>query len=133
MANFELKKSYNFNIKSEAAGIIGEKYKLAKIKGIITSEEAVKYTDIATMHETLKPLITTLPDSVNDLSYVLFETQDGDQKVLALEYIDVNTIVEVKSINLRAQILGVSTDDIAIIKSALSELGYANVTVTTFE
>ena len=131
--NFELKKTYNFNILTEVAGLIGEKYKLMKVKGILTSDEAVKYTDIATQFETLKPQLPNIPNSVTDLSFVLFEDPNGEEIVLALEYIDTGTISLVQAINIRVNILGVSTEDISLVQTKLKELGYTNFDVKTFE
>lgn len=131
--SFQLKKIYNFNIISDAASVLGEKYKLMKVKAIFTSAEAVKYSDIATTHETVKGLISNLPESLTDLTYILFESQAGDNFVTALEYIDTNTILEVNAINIRVNIPKVNTEDMVIVKQALAELGYTKFEVTTYE
>lgn len=133
MATFELKKTYNFNMKNELVPILGDKFKLMKVKGLLTADQAVKYTDIATMHQQLKPLLTSLPTNTSDMSYVLFETHNSDQVVYALEYIDLTSITEVDGINIRINIANCSTQDLATLKTAILELGYSNVEVTTYE
>lgn len=131
--SFQLKKKYNFSMKTEASMILGEQFKLMKVKGILSSTEAVKYKDIATTHEILKPLIPNISPNLVDLTYILFETIDGDEVLFALEYIDTNTIVEVTNVNLRIEILNTSTDDIQIMNNVLKELGYTKFTISQFE
>lgn len=130
---FQLKKKYNFSMLSEASMILGEKFSLMKVKGIMTSTEAVKYRDIATTHEILKPLIPNISPNLVDLTYILFENIDGEEVLFALEYIDTNTIVEVNQVNLRIEILNTSTDDIKVLDNTLKELGYTKYTIKSFE
>ena len=130
---FQLKKKYNFSMLSEASMILGEKFSLMKVKGIMTSTEAVKYRDIATTHEVLKPLIPNISPNLVDLTYILFENIDGEEVIFALEYIDTNTIVEVNQVNLRIEILNTSTDDIKVLDNALKELGYTKYSIKNFE
>lgn len=130
---FALKKRYNFNSQPELSAIIGEKFTMFKVKSLMTAEEAVKYTDIVTLHTTCRPLIATLPDSIHDLTYVLFEDVNKNLTTLPLEYIDLNTILEVQSINIRLQLYDANTEDLTILKTTLLELGYANFKITTFE
>lgn len=130
---FQLKKKYNFSMLSEASMILGEKFSLMKVKGIMTSTEAVKYRDIATTHEILKPLIPNISPNLVDLTYILFENIDGEEVLFALEYIDTNTIVEVNQVNLRIEILNTSTDDINVLDNTLKELGYTKYTIKNFE
>lgn len=130
---FQLKKKYNFSMKTEASMILGEKFTLMKVKGIMASTEAVKYRDIATTHEILKPLVPNMSPNLVDLTYILFETIDGDEVLFALEYIDTTTIVEVNQVNLRIEILNTSTDDIQVLNNTLKELGYTKFTIKNFE
>lgn len=133
MTSFELKKTYNFNMKNDLVPVLGDKFKLMKVKGILTADQAVKFTDIATMHQQLKPLLSSLPTSTSDMTYVLFETHNNDSVVYALEYIDLNSITEVDGINIRVNIANCSTQDLATIKTAILEMGYSNVEVTIYE
>ena len=133
MSNFQLKRTYNFSILSEVSSILGLDYKLMKVKALLSSEEAVKYADIATQHETVKPFLSNISDSVSDLTYILFTNQDGTETVFALEYIDIGTITEVKGVNIRVNIMSASTEDINLVKTTMKELGFTNFNVTTFE
>lgn len=130
MTDFALRKTYNFI--TLAPTILGERYNLMKVKSIMDYSEAKTYNDIVTEFETLKPIITTLPDNVMDLTFILFEDVNKDTKLMALEYINLDTVQEVKAIDIRVEILGVSTEDISIVKNRLLELGYDNIKVGSF-
>lgn len=133
MASFEIKKTYNFSIQTDAAAVLGAEYSLMKVRAIMNSEEAAKKADVTTTYNTIKGVLTDLPESITDLTFILFENTDGNTTVLALEYIDTDTIEEVESVNIRVNILNASTEDISILTTAVKELGYTNFTVTTFE
>lgn len=128
---FQLKKTYNFNTLS--AAILGAEYTNMKVKAIMTSDNAVKFRDIATLHASVKATIPNLPESISDLTYVLFEDTKQEVLVLPLEYIDTNSIQEVSSVNIRINISDCTTDDISTLRLRLKELGYINFTISTYQ
>ena len=119
----QLGKTYNFKTLSPV--ILGSEYKNQKVIGIFNSTEAMKYGDIQTTYALVSKQISTLP-KINDLTFVLFESLDHDKTILALEYLDVNTIVEVTTFNLNIVVNNASTEDTSIITNMLKELGYTN-------
>ena len=122
----QLGKTYNFKTLSPV--ILGSEYKNQKVIGIFNSTEAMKYGDIQTTYALVSKQISTLP-KINDLTFVLFESLDQDKTILALEYLDVNTIVEVTTFNLNIVVNNASTEDTSIIINMLKELGYTNFTI----
>lgn len=128
---FELKKSYNFT--TLAPTILGNEYKAMKVKAILTSDNALKFRDIATLHTTVKSVISNLPESITDLTYILFENQDKEELVLALEYINTDSVIEVQGVNIRINITNVTVDDISTLTLRLKELGYVHFTIGTYE
>ena len=98
----------------------------------MTSEEAVKYRDIQTLHMKLKPVVTALPDNVDDCTFVLFETTDKENLLLAYEYIDKLSIEEVVTTNIRIELYDTAVGDLSVLRSRMLELGYTNITITTF-
>ena len=122
----QLGKTYNFKTLSPV--ILGSEYKNQKVIGIFNSTEAMKYGDIQTTYALVSKQIATLP-KINDLTFVLFESLDQDKTILALEYLDVNTIVEVTTFNLNIVVNNASTEDTSIITNMLKELGYTNFTI----
>lgn len=128
--SFELKKSYNFT--TLAPTLLGNQYDNMKVKAILTSANALIYKDIATLHRQVKSSISGLPDSITDLTYILFENTDGEEMVLALEYINTDSITEVNSLNIRIELTNCTVDDIGVLKTRLSELGYAGYKITVY-
>lgn len=127
--NFSIKKIYNFD--TLAPTILNNHYKNMKVIGIVDSTEAVKYADILTLHNKISNIIPSIPKNVKDLTYILFENTDGKHVLMAYEYIELSSITEVKSINIVIKISNALTSDVAIIRKALTELGYAVEIQTT--
>lgn len=125
---FEIKKTYNFS--TLAPTLLGSDYTNLKVKAILTSEAAVKYSDIVSTHQTVKSTIKNLPDNVSDLTYILFENSDKTTMILPVEYIETDSVVEVSSINIRIDIPNVTVDDVNILKTRLKELGYLDFKVS---
>ena len=125
---FEIKKTYNFS--TLAPTLLGSDYTNLKVKAILTSEAAVKYSDIVSTHQTVKSTIKNLPDNVSDLTFILFENSDKTTMILPVEYIETDSVVEVSSINVRIDIPNVTVDDVNILKTRLKELGYLDFKVS---
>lgn len=125
---FSLKKTYNFS--TLAPTLLGDSYANMKVKGILTSENAIKYGDVVSRHETVKSVIKNLPDNVSDLTYILFESLNKENVIMPIEYIQTDSIEEVDAINLRIDIPNTTLDDMGILKTRLQELGYTNFSIT---
>lgn len=128
--SFEIKKSYNFS--TLAPTQLGGDYSNMKVKAILTSDNAVNYRDVVTLHQTIKSVVSGLPDNISDLTYILFEDLDKNTVVLPIEYIQTDSIVEVNTINGRVDIPNITSEDIATIKTRLQELGYINFKIYTY-
>lgn len=121
--NVELNKVYNFRVLD--TGVYGAAYNNMKLKGIVDASTAVLKQDIYTTHAHMKELVNGLPDDPNDLNWLIFKNYDDKEDlVIAYEYLDVPSIEEVTSINIKVEITNASTADLAIIRRTLSELGY---------
>ena len=126
---FEIKKTYNFT--TLVPSLLGGEYKNMQVVSLMTPDEAVKYQDILTVHEQVRTLIA-LNMSANDCTYVKFKTLEGDTKIIALEYIEPDSIKEVTTVNIRIELQRATTEDISIITARLKELGYVDFDVTTY-
>lgn len=126
---FEIKKTYNFT--TLVPSLLGGEYKNMQVVSLMTPDEAVKYQDILTLHEQVRTLIA-LNMSANDCTYVKFKTLEGDTKIIALEYIEPDSIKEVTTVNIRIELQRATTEDISIITARLKELGYVDFDVTTY-
>ena len=126
---FEIKKTYNFT--TLVPSLLGGEYKNMQVVSLMTPDEAVKYQDILTLHEQVRTLIA-LNMSANDCTYVKFKTLEGDTKIIALEYIEPDSIKEVTTVNIRIELQRATTEDISVIAARLKELGYVDFDVTTY-
>lgn len=126
---FEIKKTYNFT--TLVPSLLGGEYKNMQVVSLMTPDEAVKYQDILTLHEQVRTLIA-LNMSANECTYVKFKTLEGDTKIIALEYIEPDSIKEVTTVNIRIELQRATTEDISIITARLKELGYVDFTVNTY-
>ena len=126
---FEIKKTYNFT--TLVPSLLGGEYKNMQVVSLMTPDEAVKYQDMLTLHEQVRTLIA-LNMSANDCTYVKFKTLEGDTKIIALEYIEPDSIKEVTTVNIRIELQRATTEDISIITARLKELGYVDFDVTTY-
>ena len=126
---FEIKKTYNFT--TLVPSLLGGEYKNMQVVSLMTPDEAVKYQDILTLHEQVRTL-KALNMSANDCTYVKFKTLEGDTKIIALEYIEPDSIKEVTTVNIRIELQRATTEDISIITARLKELGYVDFDVTTY-
>lgn len=128
---FELKKSYNFS--TLAPTLLGNNYSNMKVIAILTADNAIEYRDVATLHAQVKSAITGLPDSITDLSYILFKNNITSEKlVLPLEYIEDSSIVETTTLNIRIEVRNCTVDDVGTLRTRLEELGYTDFKITTY-
>ena len=126
----QLGKTYNF--KTLAPVLLGSEYKNQKVIGIINSTEAMKYSDIQTTYSLVSKEISNLP-KVNELTFLLFESLDKDKTVMALEYIDTNSIVLITTFNLVITLNNANNEDTTIITNHLKELGYKDFTINKIQ
>lgn len=117
----QLGKTYNF--KTLAPVILGSEFKNQKVIGIFNSTEAMKYSDIQTTYALVVKEVSNLP-KINDLTFLLFESLEQHKTILALEYLELNSITEVATFDLSIIIRNASAEDTTIITNALKELGY---------
>lgn len=111
--------------------ILGTQYTNMTVKAILTSDEAIKYRDIVTLHEKMKVVVSGLPNNVKDCTFYLLENTSGDRIVLANEYIDQSTITLVTSVTINISVFNSLTTDVAILRARLQELGYTDFSITT--
>jgi len=120
--------SYNFT--TLAPSILGASYVNMKVKGLVTIDEAVKHTDVVTKHAAVRPLISGLPVSPNNLTFVIFVDGAGNELVIAESYIDPASLVLVTTVNLSIQVFDVPSTMEAMLRLRLKELGVVNFTIT---
>lgn len=122
---FEIFKHYNFT--TLAPSILGDSYSNMEVIAILKSDKAAAYSDINRFHAILKPLITALPSKVSDCTFILFKSPDGTELLLADEWVDMNTITEVKTVDIRFTVYSTTSNMAAVITARIKELGITNL------
>lgn len=133
--NFALNRTYDFNIDSGGEQILGASYENMRVTAIMTANEACSVSsDITSTHDRLIRKINALPKSINDCTFIRFEKQDvaKTKVILAIEYIDPHSIVEVTTTNILARFVNVTSADLAKIRKICLENGYTNITLETY-
>lgn len=126
--NMEFKKRYNFV--TLAPAMLGNSFKAMRVLSIMDARDAQAFnSDVFTTHQNLKNVISNLP-VITDCTFYKFEDALGNIKVFALEYIDLNSIVLVNSVNVRVDILDTDTTMVSMIRDRLKELGINNFNVS---
>ena len=126
---FELGTVYNFSTIS--TNVLQPYYKNLTAASYLGFKQAIKYSgifnDVITVNEQLKA--ETGLSLVNPLKskYVLFENENGEEILLAEDWIKTNTITAVTSLELNLKIKSITNDDVAIILNTLRAMGYNNI------
>lgn len=127
---FNVGSVYSFN--TMAPAILTGSYRNVKILGILDYSMAWSYINIDIMQKSVYPLLPVgTPDNPRDYLYVLFMTEGNVKTVLAIPWIDVNSIVETKSVDLYIQIRKANLEDIVKIRDTLRLIGYSDMTINT--
>lgn len=126
--SFEVHKLYNFNTRAPA--ILGANFKSVKVLGIIDYNLASKYINPETQHVNIYPYLPVgTVDDPKKYTYVLIETQSGDVTVLAMPWIDQESIALVTSRDLIITVKDIGTGDDVTIRDNLLLMGFNDITI----
>ncbi len=128
IAALNIGSSYTFNTLSPS--ILGAVFTNVKLIGVMDYNSAMKIRNVNVPYRAIYP---TLPlGTVNDPTanlYYQFETLSGTTELLAEQWIDVPTIVQVTTVNFRVTLNDVSLQDMNTVRDVLYGMGYTNFTV----
>ena len=126
---FELQKTYNFN--TLAPAILGSNYKNALVLAIVSYDLAKQFFSPETESVNVYP---ALPLGVvadpKKYTYIVFRTESGVTRVLALEWINISSITVVTSQILTVTISNASVGDAERVRQALLLLQLTAITIT---
>ena len=111
--------------------ILGAKYDNIKYLGNTTIEIAIKLSkeDLHTRHRRLVNEILMLPEDPRDCTFGIFEVEEGETIILALEYIDMRSIKIIHNKDIRIDFKKITDNQLAVVKNALEETGVKNFTI----
>lgn len=129
MNPFELDGVYNFS--TLAPAILGADFKRVTVLAILNYKVAATYINIESNHVNIYPYLPV--GTVNDpktYQYILIKTQSGEDTVLALPWINLNTVVKVTSQSITVTIDKVTVDDTTKIRDSLILMGYQDFSIS---
>ena len=128
---FNIGMVYTFN--ALAPAILGQTFTAAKVMAVMNYElaQATNYINPAQMHATVYPSIDPAKRAQDDYTtytYILFQTSTSNKVVLALEWIDQNTITQTQYNTVVVTLSQINTalTDINRIRESLILAGIAN-------
>lgn len=129
MLPFELNSVYNFN--TVAPAILGLEFKRVTVLAVLNYSIANTYINIETNHINIFPYLPV--GTVNDpktYQYLLIKTETGEDTVLALPWIDLDSVTQVTSQSLVLTVNDINNTDTVKIRDAMIMLGYNNFTIS---
>jgi len=129
---FDLFNTYNFNTVSSA--ILKPAYKNVKVVGFGGLRQAIKYSGVFNDVVTLRSQIET-ENGINlipakDAKYIFFEDTYGNEFVLAEDWVILDTVISIDSIELPLVVRNITSEDVAIIVNTLKAMGYKDIELT---
>lgn len=128
--NYVIGQTYSFQVYPPA---LGNDWSNVKVTSVMSYEDAVKETDVASLHIQFYPYFGTQTNTPNDPSaylYIKVKTQNGDTTILGTAWINDSSVTQVTAQTITAVIANVTPQDIPKIQAALVANGYNNVTVS---
>jgi len=120
--NFEIGNKYNFTTKSTT--VLSQTYKNMEVLAILKFNVAIKFEDVVTLYENINTELNTTVGDPKTATYVLFKNSNGDEIVLSLDWINMDSIELVESVKYNVTIGNITSEDIPIIKNVLTSMGY---------
>lgn len=126
---FVLNQFYNFN--TLAPGILPASYTNVKVLAIVGYDVANMYANVNAIAASVAPVLPTINNKDPSLyNYVIFETSNSNKTILALDWIDLVSVSSTTSVTTDFTVSNITLDDNNIIRQALIQMGYNNISVT---
>lgn len=126
---FEIGKKYTFN--TLAPAILGPVYTKVKCNAVLDFSAALMFDNVEAKQRMVYPLLSDfdLPDRPEKYTYIVFEHSDKKKSVLALEWIDLNSIYETEGVDLGIKVFNVTPTDATMLRQTLVSLGYTQFAI----
>ena len=128
----DFKISHYYTLETKAPSFLGARHENMKLVDILSFPSAIKRKeDLATINQ---KIIDNVPGAVNldasDLEYLVFISPIGQESIIAKQWIDLSTIVDITELGggkaVTYKMYMTNLDDVEIINNALKELGFIN-------
>ena len=128
----DFKISHHYTLETKAPSFLGARHENMKLVDILSFPSAIKRKeDLATINQ---KIIDNVPGAVNldasDLEYLVFISPIGQESIIAKQWIDLSTIVDITELGggkaVTYKMYMIDLEGIEIINNALKELGFIN-------
>lgn len=129
MNPFELDGVYSFD--TLAPAILGANFKRVTVLAILNYTVAAGYINIESNHVNIYPYlpIGTVKDP-KSYQYLLIKTLTGENTVLALPWINLDTVTKITTQTISVTLNNVNTGDSVKIRDSLIMMGYTDFSIT---
>lgn len=128
MAEFALNNVFSFE--THAPALLGAKIKNATLKAMVDYSTATKFFNPNSQHANLYTYLPIgSPRDHTKYTYLIFETENGETKIFAKEWINLNTVELVVGNTTRVTIYNTSSSDSKKIRDLLMAAGYSSFSV----
>lgn len=126
-----LKLNHTYTFGTIAPAVLGANFSNVTVIGSMVGEEAAKEFDVATIHASIVSQVPNVQLPMNYLDctyYKLINKSNPDLvTIIALEYIDLDSVEEVSNNKLIITVNNFNTGDPGTIKKLLNGLGYYDI------
>ena len=125
LGKFEINDVISFDL--HVSAIITQDYENVKVKGLIpaTACRFFNMDPYATHAQVYRMLPQgTVRDDPESYSYLIVETVDGQERVVGLPWINIDTIKVHTRQTVRYEIEGIAQEDITLIRDVIARYGY---------
>lgn len=121
---FEIGKKYTFN--TLAPSVLGSVYTKVKCIAILDFNAALMFDNIEAKQRMVYPFIanSNILDRPEKYTFIVFETTEKTKAVLALEWVDLNSIKETEGVDINIKLFNVTPSDTVLMRQTLVSLGY---------
>ena len=126
--NFKTNQTYNFEVYGTT--ILGNDYKNVLVIGIFNYKTALHFGDIdVTQVQVFPHLPSGTPNRPEEYEYLLIQTANKGKVVLARQWINESTVVQVGNSKVEVTVEEAGTADIEDIRAALMQNGYNKIDI----
>lgn len=126
--NFKTNQSYSFDV--YGTNVLGNDYKNVLVIGIFNYQTALHFGDIDVRQVQVFPhLPQGTPNRPEEYEYLLVQTANKGQQILARQWINESTVVQVGNSKIVVTIEEAGTADVSDIRAALTQNGYDKIDI----
>jgi hypothetical protein len=130
MVPFKIGSIYTFN--TLAPTVLESVMRNVRILSIMSYDLANSYINVDIMQKSIYPLLPSgTPSNPRDYVYILFETEAKIKTVLAIDWIDINSIQEVTTVTINIRVDRAAIEDIPKIRDTLKLMGFTNLNISS--